>query len=433
MRHQIVSDDIRAPEMAEAIEKCVHCGFCLAACPTYSLLGEEMDSPRGRIYLMKHVLEERLPAEDAQPFIDRCLGCMACVPACPSGVAYGDLLIGYRALHEPDRQRPPLDALARKLVCETLPYPGRFRLAARAGKIGRALLPALPPAFAAMLSLLPESLPPARPLPSLLPAQGEKRGIVALLLGCVQQALAPEISDSAAYVLAANGIEVHIPTRQGCCGSILLHVGEAKRAQAIARRNFAAIPADVDAIITTAAGCGSGMKDYPLLFKDQPDAERARRFSAKVMDFSAYLARVGLREIPAFERERRVVYQDACHLLHAQGHQTEPRALLEGVPNLRLISIADAGMCCGSAGAYNIDQPELAAELGRRKVESILAAEPDMVVSGNIGCIMQLRQELARQASALPVLHIAQVLLPRAQLEKESKRNPPSLDEGFAL
>ena len=186
MRHQIISDDIRAPEMAEAIEKCVHCGFCLAACPTYSLLGEEMDSPRGRIYLMKNVLEERLTAEDAQPFIDRCLGCMACVPACPSGVAYGDLLVGYRAMQEPDRRRPPLDALARKLVCETLPYPGRFRLAARAGKIGRALLPALPPAFAAMLSLLPPTLPPARPLPTLLPARGERRGVVALLLGCVQ-------------------------------------------------------------------------------------------------------------------------------------------------------------------------------------------------------------------------------------------------------
>ncbi len=396
--------------MAEAIEKCVHCGFCLAACPTYSLLGEEMDSPRGRIYLMKNVLEERLAAEDAQPFIDRCLGCMACVPACPSGVAYGDLLVAYRALQEPVRQRSPLDALARKLVCETLPYPGRFRLAASAGKIGRALLPALPPAFAAMLSLLPATLPPARPLPPLLPARGERREVVALLLGCVQQALAPEINYAAAHVLAANGVEVHIPPRQGCCGSILLHVGEEKGAQAIARRNFDAIPEGVDAIITTAAGCGSGMKDYPLLFKGQPDAERARDFSRKVMDFSAYLARLGLRETPAFSSECRVVYQDACHLLHAQGHQSEPRALLEQVPNLRLVSIADAGMCCGSAGAYNIDQPELAAELGRRKVASILAAEPDMVVSGNIGCIMQMRAELARQQKTLPVLHIAEAL-----------------------
>ena len=410
MRHQIVSDDLRAPEMAEAVEKCVHCGFCLAACPTYNLLGEEMDSPRGRIYLMKHVLEENLPAAEAQPYIDRCLGCMACVPACPSGVEYGDLLIGYRALQEKERRRPPLDALSRKLICETLPYPGRFRMAALTGKLGKALLPALPDTFAAMLRLLPDQLPPARPLPPVLPAQGERRGKVALLLGCAQEALAPEISQAAAHVLARNGIEVHIPREQGCCGSILLHVGEEKGARELARRNFGAIPEDVDAIITTAAGCGSGMKDYALLFKGQADAGHAVEFSRKVTDFSAYLAGLGLRDQKGFASERRVVYQDACHLLHAQGHGGEPRALLAGIPNLRLVEIADAGMCCGSAGTYNIDQPEIAAELARRKVESILAAEPALVVSGNIGCIMQLRGELARQDQTLPVRHIAEIL-----------------------
>ena len=411
MRHQIVSDDLRAPEMAEAVEKCVHCGFCLAACPTYNLLGEEMDSPRGRIYLMKNVLEENLPAAEAQPYIDRCLGCMACVPACPSGVEYGDLLVGYRTMQEKVRQRPPMDALSRKLICETLPYPRRFRLAALTGKLGKALLPALPDAFAAMLSLLPDSLPAAQPLPPVLPAQGEQRGKVALLLGCVQDVLAPEISHAAAHVLARNGVEVHIPRQQGCCGSILLHLGEEKHARDLARRNFGCIPEDVDAIITTAAGCGSGMKDYPLLFKSQADAARAAQFSQKVIDFSAYLARLGLREMQGFPSERRVVYQDACHLLHAQGHGSEPRELLAAIPNLRLVEIADAGMCCGSAGTYNIDQPEIAAELARRKAESILAAEPGLVVSGNIGCITQLRQEFARQQLTLPVRHIAQVLL----------------------
>lgn len=415
MRHEIVSEDIRAPEMAEAISKCVHCGFCLAACPTYNLLGEEMDSPRGRIVLMKNVLEERITADDAQLYIDRCLGCMACVPACPSGVEYGDLLVGYRALQEKEAQRPAIDAFTRKLICETLPYPGRFRLAARTGKIGRALLPALPSAFGAMLSLLPETLPEPMPLPALLPARGGQRGKAALLLGCAQQALAPEISFAAAHFLAEQGVEVHIPPGQGCCGSILLHVGAEGQAQDIARRNFACIAEDVDAIITTAAGCGSGMKDYPLLFKGQPDAERAINFSRKVMDFSAYLARLGLRDLVGFESVRRVVYQDACHLLHAQGHQSEPRALLNQTPNVQLVSIVDAGMCCGSAGTYNIDQPGIAAELGRRKVESILAAEPDMVVSGNIGCIMQLRQELARQNLTLPVRHIAELLLQAGQ------------------
>ncbi len=396
--------------MATAIENCVHCGFCLPACPTYNLLGEEMDSPRGRIYLMKNVLEERITAEEAQPYIDRCLGCMACVPACPSGVAYGDLLVSYRALAEKERERPPLDNLARRLVCETLPYPRRFRLAALTGKIGKSLLPALPATFASMLSLLPDKLPPPLPLPPKLPAQGERRGKVALLLGCVQQVLAPEISYAAAHVLAANGIEVHIPPGQGCCASILLHVGAEEQAQRIARRNFGQIPKDVDAIITTAAGCGSGIKDYELLFKGQPDVDLASDFAGKVMDFSAYLASLGLRQPPALPEETRVVYQDACHLLHAQGHQAEPRSLLNQIENLRLMPIADAGMCCGSAGTYNIDQPAIAAELGRRKVATILDAAPDMVVSGNIGCITQLRQQLSNQQSALPVMHIAELL-----------------------
>ncbi len=396
--------------MATAIEKCVHCGFCLPACPTYSLLGEEMDSPRGRIYLMKNVLERQLTAEDAQPYIDRCLGCMACVPACPSGVEYGDLLVSYRGLQEASLQRAPLDALARKLVMETLPYPKRFRLAAQAGKLGSALGKALPAAFASMLNLLPAELPAPLPMPAVLPAQGERRGTVALLPGCVQQVLTPAINYTAAQLLAANGVEVHNPPGAGCCGSILLHIGAEEKARQLARRNFAQFPADVDAILTTAAGCGSGIDDYELLFKGESDVDRAAAFSQKVMDFSAYLAELGLREPAGFESERRVVYQDACHLLHAQGIESEPRALLNQIPNLRLLSIADAGMCCGSAGTYNIDQPAIAAELGRRKIESILAAEPDLVVSGNIGCITQMRQQLARLGNPLPVLHIAELL-----------------------
>ncbi len=410
MRHQIESDELRAPEMATAIEKCVHCGFCLPACPTYNLLGEEMDSPRGRIYLMKNVLEESLPAAEAQPFIDRCLGCMACVPACPSGVEYGELLLSYRAQQEETRQRPPVEALARKMVIETLPYPRRFRLAAQAGKLGQWLAPALPPAFAAMLQLLPEKLPPSKPLPELLPAQGERRASVALLLGCAQDALAPEISHAAAHVLAANGVDVHVPRGAGCCGSILLHIGAEREARQLARRNLAQIPPHVDAIITTAAGCGSGMDDYALLFKGEADQAEAVAFSRKVMDFSPFLAELGLRPPPGFKETRRVVYQDACHLLHAQAIERAPRSLLEAVPNLRLLSIADAGMCCGSAGVYNIEQPELAAQLGDNKARAILAAAPDLVVSGNIGCITQLRGHLAASGEAPPVLHIAELL-----------------------
>jgi glycolate oxidase iron-sulfur subunit len=244
-----------------------------------------------------------------------------------------------------------------------------------------------------------------------VPAKGARRGKVALLPGCVQQVLAPEINYAAAEMLAANGVEVHNPPGAGCCGSILLHIGAEQQARDIARRNFAQYPADVDAIITTAAGCGSGINDYSLLFKSQPDAERATEFSQKVMDFSAYLAELGLRQPAGFEKERRVVYQDACHLLHAQSIHAAPRALLNQVPNLRLLEIADAGICCGSAGTYNIDQPAIAAELGRRKLQSILAAQPDVIVSGNIGCMTQMRQELDRLGNPLPVMHIAELLL----------------------
>lgn len=410
MQHNIKSDDLHADEMKHAIESCVHCGFCLPACPTYNLLGEEMDSPRGRIYLMKNVLEDELDVTEAQPYIDRCLGCMACVPACPSGVAYGDLLVSYRSSVEKTRQRPLMDTISRRLVTETLPYPERFKMAVKTGKIGRAVQPFLPDTMASMISLLPDALPPAQPLPPVLSAQGEQRGRVVLLLGCVQQVLAPAISFAAAHVLAANGVEVIIPEQQGCCGSILHHVGEDAKAQKMARQNFDLVPDDIDAIITTAAGCGSGMKDYELLFKHQPDEDKAVQFSSKVQDFSAYLAQLGLRDPKSLDTELVVAYQDACHLVHAQGHYDEPRILLNQIPNVRVVSIQEEGMCCGSAGTYNIDQPEIAHQLGQRKVNNIIASSPDVVVSGNIGCMTQIGMHMDERGHPLPVMHIAELL-----------------------
>ena len=410
MRHNITSDDIRVHEMSNAIESCVHCGFCLPACPTYNLLGEEMDSPRGRIVLMKNVLEEQLEADEAQPYVDRCLGCMACVTACPSGEKYGDLLVSYRSHVEKTRQRPVVDRIARKMICETLPYPNRFKMAVKTGGIGKSMKAVLPDTFASMVNLLPDSLPEAKPLPPVLPAQGEKRGKVVLLLGCVQQVLAPAISYTAAHVLAKNGAEVIIPQKQSCCGSILLHIGEDEKARAMARKNFDVIPDDIDAIITTAAGCGSGMKDYELLFKDQPDQERATDFSNKVQDFSTYLANLGLRPPKGLNSGRVVAYQDACHLYHAQQIHSEPRALLNQIPNVQIVSIQDEGMCCGSAGTYNIDQPQLAYQLGQNKVANILDTNPDVIVSGNIGCITQIQMHLDQRKSELPVLHIAELL-----------------------
>lgn len=411
MKHNIKNnDDPRTPEMAKAIENCVHCGFCLPDCPTYNILGEEMDSPRGRIYLMKNVLENNLPAEEAQPYIDRCLGCMACMTACPSGVAYGDLLLGYRSQMEKSRQRPLIDKITRTMIRETLPYPERFRLATQTGKLGKLVKNALPDSMATMLSLLPDSLPEKQPLPVNLPAKGEKRGRVALLTGCVQSVLAPEINFAVAHVLAKNGIEVIIPPRQNCCGSILLHIGEDEHAQQLASKNFNAFPDDVDAIIVTAAGCGSGIQDYELLFKGTADEQKAQEFSEKSMDFSTYLAKIGLRESKPLSKPLRVVYQDACHLLHAQGVQSAPRQLLNSIPNLTLVEIEEAGMCCGSAGTYNIEQPEIATQLGQRKVQHILDANPDVIVSGNIGCMTQLRNHLKTAGADIPVMYIAELL-----------------------
>ncbi|MBF8253682.1 MAG: glcF, partial [Deltaproteobacteria bacterium] len=274
MRHTIPVDQLgpTGEGMARAVESCVHCGFCLPTCPTYVSLGEEMDSPRGRIFLMKSALEGSLTVEDTLPFVDRCLGCMACVTACPSGVNYEELLTPYRALTEKKRSRTLLEQLTRTLVRETLPHPARFRLAAAAGKWAAPFRTLLPPSLATMLSLLPDKLPPdSTPLPRLHPAEGKRKARVALLAGCVQQVLAPEINRATLRVLARNGIEVVIPAEQGCCGSLMMHTGDDVTARAQARKNLRAFPSDVDAVITNAAGCGSGMKEYGLLFKGEKD------------------------------------------------------------------------------------------------------------------------------------------------------------------
>ena len=412
MQHSINPNEHgpRGQAMADAIQACVHCGFCLPACPTYNVLEEEMDSPRGRIYLMKHVLEGTLDADEAQPYIDRCLGCMGCVPACPSGVAYGDLLTSYRAKREGERKRPLLDSVTRRLIVETLPYPDRFRLAARTGKLGKRVKGALPDQFAAMLDLLPDTLPPAPQLASQYPAQGEQRGRVALLIGCVQQVLAPEINQATIEVLTGNGFEVLVPEGQGCCGSILSHIGEDGRAMALARQNLSSFPDDVEAIITNAAGCGSGMHEYGLLFAGQPEEKAARAFAQRVMDVTTFLARVGLRPFPPDQPERQVAYHDACHLAHAQGITDPPRALLRAIPNLTLHELNDGALCCGSAGTYNLEQPEIAHELGQRKAQAVRRTGADQVVMGNIGCLTQIQTHLALLGQPLPIRHTVQLL-----------------------
>lgn len=412
MQHDIDKSKFgnRADDMVEAIEKCVHCGFCLSACPTYTVLGEEMDSPRGRIYLMKNVLEEQLSAEEAQPYIDRCLGCVGCVPACPSGVEYGSLLMGYRAFTESERKRPLIDSISRRLICETLPYPKRFRMAVRTGKIGRLVKPALPDKIGAMLGLIPDILPKSNPLPEIYPAKGERRARVALLAGCVQQVLAPEINWATLRVLAENGVETIIPKEQGCCGSIMMHIGEDQRAMKLAQHNLDIFSEDVDAIITNSAGCGSGMHEYPLLFKNQPNAEQAHQFADKVMDISVFLNELGIRAPTSLPEPITVVYQDACHLRHAQGIYDAPRNLLNTIPNLTIAELNDDGLCCGSAGTYNLEQPDIAQDLGRRKATRIIDTQADIVASGNIGCLTQIETHLVQQNHGLPIYHMIQLL-----------------------
>jgi glycolate oxidase iron-sulfur subunit len=412
MQHIIAGADLgpQGPAMVAAIEKCVHCGFCLATCPTYKVLGEEMDSPRGRIYLMKSALEGELSVQETLPYIDRCLGCMACVTACPSGVEYGNLLAPFRALAERQRSRSLEDTTTRILVNQTLPYADRFRLAAMGGNLAKPIKGALPAKLGAMLDLLPTDVPSGAPLPEVIPAQGERRARVALLAGCVQQVLSPTINQATIAVLTQNGVEVVIPRGQGCCGSLALHTGAAAQARSLARHNLAIFPDDVDAIVTNAAGCGSGMHEYGLLFAGTAWEDRARAFSTRVQDISVFLDALGLHPPRGLAAPRTVAYHDACHLAHAQRVTQPPRRLLAQIANLKLVEIPEAELCCGSAGTYNLEQPELAFQIGRRKAENILSTGATEIVTGNIGCMTQIRTHLAGLGKPLPVRHTVELL-----------------------
>jgi glycolate oxidase iron-sulfur subunit len=412
MQHAIPVDRL-GPEgqaMARAIGACVHCGFCLPTCPTYRVLGEEMDSPRGRILLMKSALEGSVPVDETLPFVDRCLGCLACVTACPSGVPYGQLLPLYRDHAERHRQRRPLERLTQALVHRTLSSPAWFRVALRAGGAARRLAGLMPERVGAVLALVPDRVPPARPLPGNVPAMGARRARVALLAGCAQQALAPAIGWATLRVLACNGVEVVVPAGQGCCGALAMHGGKLDLARDFARTNLDAFPADVDAIVTNAAGCGSAMKECPLLFAGRPEESRATTFAGRVRDVSEFLADLGPVESPGLPAPLRVAYHDACHLAHAQSVTAAPRRLLSAIPNLTMVDIEEGDLCCGSAGTYNIEQPALAATLGERKAGRVLATNAQAVVMGNIGCMVQVRMHLARLQRPLEVLHTMEML-----------------------
>ncbi len=397
--------------MGHAVETCIHCGFCLPTCPTYELLGDEADSPRGRIMLMKEVLEGNLAASQAAPHIDRCLGCVACQTHCPSGVEYGNLLSSYRSLETSKAHSPTTFAarLRRTLASWTLPYPGRFSLAMRLGKIGKKLSWITPSALRPMLDLVPETLPPAKPLPNYSPASGNERGRVMLHVGCAAQVLRPDITSAAIRVLNRNGISVSIPNTQACCGALHWHIGDAQRAKQMALKNISAFGDRDEPIITTAAGCGSGMHEYPLIMAGSENSEPIERFANRVIDISVYLDRLGIKPPPAV-KPTRIAYHDACHLAHAQKVRQPPRALLRLIPGVELVDLAESDLCCGSAGTYNIDQPEIAAQLGKRKADNLLFTHCDLVALGNIGCQVQIEQHLANAGSSIPVLHTIQIL-----------------------
>lgn len=396
--------------MAHAVQTCVHCGFCLAACPTYQEFGQEMDSPRGRIVLMKQVLEGEMPWSAAQLHIDRCLGCLACEPACPSGVPYRDLISPFRAVAQEKFARTFGEKIRRWLASQTIPFPARFRFALAGAKLGRFFHALVPRVLAPMLDLAPAAVPPAVKLPRVTPAQGERRARVALLAGCAQQVLDPDINVATIDVLARNGVEVVVPDAQGCCGGLAWHTGDLHAAQAFARRNLDAFPADVDAILTNAAGCGSAMHEYHLILRGTPDETRAEAFRKRGVDVSVFLARLGLRDTPPDGGPCRVAYHDACHLANAQGVREEPRKLLRAIPGVAVCELPEGHLCCGSAGTYNLDQPETAASLGAQKARAVMGTGATVVASGNIGCLTQLKAHLAKQNSPVRVRHTMQVL-----------------------
>jgi glycolate oxidase iron-sulfur subunit len=409
---------------AALIDKCVHCGFCLPTCPTYMLWGDEMDSPRGRIYLMKAALDGR--TEINESFVrhfDACLGCLNCVTACPSGVQYGPLIERTRATIEQRYRRSSEDQRFRSLLLALIPYPGRMRLAL----LPLALFGGVVRAFArsAAARRLPERLRAALDLsppvslgslfarvPPRTDASGAERQHVAVLTGCVQRLAFAAVNDATVRVLAAEGCRVTAPAAQGCCGALPLHAGRIEQARELARHNIAVFEkTGADRIVVNAAGCGSVMKEYGELFADDPAwAERARALATRVRDVSEVLIELGESRAPRQPINARVVYHDACHLAHGQGVRAQPRALLQAIPGVELVSPPEAEICCGSAGIYNLVQPEPADELGRRKAAHIASMKPDLIVTGNPGCTLQIARAGRQLGHEWPVLHPVQLI-----------------------
>jgi glycolate oxidase iron-sulfur subunit len=403
------------PDIAEAekiLRACVHCGFCTATCPTYVLLGDELDSPRGRIYLIKNMLEGDTPAtERVARHIDRCLSCLSCMTTCPSSVHYMHLVDQARIRIERTFRRPVLDRWLRSLLAWLLPHPLRFRVALIGAALARPLAPLLGGRLGAMLRLAPKRLPGPSPVdrPQVFQAEGPRRKRVALLVGCAQQVLAPEINEATIRLLTRHGCEVVVAEGAGCCGALTHHLGREADALASARANVGAWWAEreaggLDAIVINASGCGTVVKDYGYMLRtDRQWAEKAKTVSGLAKDVSEVMAEWGLAP-PKAPLGLKVAYHSACSLQHGQKISKEPRALL-AASGATVLEVPEAHLCCGSAGTYNMLQPELARRLGRRKAEAIASTGADLIAAGNIGCITQIQAN-----SDLPVLHTVELL-----------------------
>jgi len=410
-------DDHRPPRL-DLINDCVHCGFCLPTCPTYVLWGEEADSPRGRIYLMETGLAGEPMTDSMVQHFDRCLGCMACVTACPSGVRYDRLIEDTRAQVERRHPRTRAERLLRGAIFRLFPYPRRLGLlrgplrAYQASGVRRLLGPLLArtPTLATLESLAPRLRRPER-LPERVPAVGPRRAVVGMLTGCVQRAFFPDVNAATARVLAAEGCDVVLPRAQGCCGALSVHTGREAEAQRFARSLIDAFEdVGVDYLVVNAAGCGSSLKEYGDLLRDDPSyAERAAALAAKVRDVSEVLVELG-PVAPRHPLPLSVAYHDACHLAHAQGVRAQPRRLLADIPGLSLREIASAEICCGSAGVWNVLNPEPARELGDRKARDVLATGAGLLVTANPGCLMQVAAAVHRAGGVIGLAHTVQVL-----------------------
>jgi glycolate oxidase iron-sulfur subunit len=403
-------------------QECVHCGLCTASCPTYIETSNENDSPRGRIYLMRAIADGRLEMGPAvREHLELCLDCRACESACPSGVQYGHMIEPYKiAIHKASRGQEKGSVLERLILHHLFPYPRRVRLMLAPARLMQRLglmdwaqrtrlTRLLPPTLRRMQAMLPELSGSHHRLPRLLPAIGPRRARVGLFLGCIADAMFPDTNAATARILQGNGCEVVIPAGQACCGAIHYHSGAEKPALDLARRNLAAFEsAEVDAIIVNAAGCGAMLKDYDhILPKELHDPARA--FVRRVKDISEFLMALG-PVAPRGTIQQRVTYHDACHLCHAQQVRMQPRALLGLIPGIELLPLEESEICCGAAGTYNLTQPEMSERLGRRKLDHIAATGAEVVVTGNVGCILQIARQIKERGSSIVVAHPVDLL-----------------------